>query len=124
MEQVVDMEFSGVGLRAYDLALLLQMLLLKLLGEYWKFCSQQKRPCHNEQLGGQTSHLDGDGSGCGCEAGDLSDGELAEANIRRTLNCVLEGYTHGIGDCHALDVHEPLFVEQVCSLVACEMMWR
>ena len=34
---------------------------------------------------------------------------------------VLEGYTCGVGGKEMVD--QPLFVDQVCSLIACELMW-
>ena len=62
-EQVVDMEFSGVGLRAYDLALFMQMLLLKLLGEHWRTrhkenISQEEEEKEKEKVRNRV-HLEG-----------------------------------------------------------------
>lgn len=114
------MEFSGVGLRAYDLALFVQMLLLKLFAEHWLMCP--KHHLSREGLGNradnmQQSHDDlQELKGC-------KDCESSQRKIGQTLMCMLNGYSKGIGDCPQLDVRNPTFIDQVCGLIACEMMW-
>lgn len=80
------MEFSGIGLRAYDLALLLQMTLLQLL--------------HHHNTPGNHTAVQG---------------------IFVVIHEALNGYTAGVGGQEM--VQDPLFVDQVCSLIACEFLW-
>ena len=120
------MEFSGVGLRAYDLALFLQMILLKLLGEYWRL-RPENDPTRKEderhrlhvKVGSQIPQEDRNESSL-AGPGNF---ESSERLIGQTLECVLRGYSCGIGDCHQMSPQRPEFIDQVCSLVACEMMW-
>jgi len=117
--QVVDMEFSGVGLRAYDLALFLQMLLLKLLGEYWRLRPEndftrkedERHKLQTELCSNQSPLEEADERGS------------SERMIGQALECSLLGYSRGIGDCHQMNPQSPEFIDQVCGLMACEMMW-
>lgn len=88
--QVIDMEFAGIGLRAYDLALFLQVVLFQLL-------VQQHRSNHVKTL-----------------------------QLWQVLEVALKGYYEGLeenGVPRIAEEDSALFVEQVCSLIACEFMW-
>ncbi len=87
------MEFSGIGLRAYDLALFLQVILFQLLVH------------HHWSHGTKVSQL------------------------HRLVEMALKGYSEGAGQKGVggakgdLEEEDSVFVDQVCSLIACEFMW-
>lgn len=148
------MEFAGVGLRAYDLALVLQMLMFNLLQklvshrrdhkeqgskssvkqekkrdqnevyqeEKCSLAQQELKSCglNLQEKEEEEDEVEKQRGKCSVEMGKLDQGVAIQG---RAMHCALQGYSDGVQDCQEMNACDPVFIDQVCSLIACELMW-